>query len=221
MAEKVTVEIVDEIKDMVLDVASSYSKTLSGLSYSDIRLEVGEGKGTVAENGTQKYSSEDYGLSFGIRVLAGDRMIAPGYFGQVLGGADLPNLHKILKAGVKHAYQRAMANSERKASTKTRYAPLADSLYSTRLAPIEVHQDVVLAEYEIDPREVPLDKVVSYITDVSKAVRESDSQVKFNFVYGLTVLNRELFCSSEGASIDQSFAMTQGMAYISGPERYR
>ena len=214
MVEEVTVGIVDEIKDMVLDVASTYSKTLNGLNYADVRLEVGEGKGSVAENGTQKYSSQDYGLSFGIRVLAGDQTAAPGYFGQVLGGADLPNLHKILKSGVRHAYQRAMASAERKTSIKSRYAPLADSLYSTRLAPIQVHQDVVSAEYEIDPREVPLDEVVSYITDVSKAISESDSQVKFNFVYGLSVLNRELFCSSEGANIDQSFAMTQAMAYI-------
>ena len=214
MATSISIDVIDGIKSMVYDVASSYSKRLGGLKYIDIRLEVSEGKGAVAENGGEKHSAEDYGLSFGIRVLAGKQMVAPGYYGRLLGDADLSDLHKILRAGVRHAHRRAIVNAERKALVRGKYSPLADSLYSTWLAPIKIHQDVVPTVFATDPRAVPLDRVVSYITDVSRAVDSSNPQVRFNFIYGLTTLTRELFCSSEGANIDQSFAMTQGMIYV-------
>ena len=214
MATAVSVDIVDDIKPLVYDVATSYAKKQRGLRYADIRLELSEGKGAVAENGVEKSSAEDYGISFGVRVLAGDRIAAPGYFGQQLGSADLDNLYKLLKAGVRHAYRRAMANAERKHLAKGRYSGLSDSLYDSWLAPTNVFQDTVPAIYESDPRAVPLGDVVRCVTDTSKAVGDSDSQVMFNFVFGLTSLDRELFCSSEGANIDQTFAMTQGMSYV-------
>ncbi|MEE9199668.1 MAG: TldD/PmbA family protein, partial [Dehalococcoidia bacterium] len=66
MAGGITVDVVDEIKAMVYDVATTYSRGLKGLHYADIRLEVSEGKGAVAENGGEKYSAEDYGFSFGV-----------------------------------------------------------------------------------------------------------------------------------------------------------
>ena len=37
-----------------------------------------------------------------------------------------------------------------------------------------------------------------------------------NYISTLTQLSRELFASSEGALIDQSFALTQGLALVVG-----
>ena len=135
MATTVSVDIVDDLKPLVYDVATSYAKKQRGLRYADIRVEVSEGKGAVAENGVEKNSTEDYGISFGVRVMAGDRIAAPGYFGQQLGSTDLDDLLKLLRAGVRHAYRRAMANAERKYLAKGRYSGLSDSLYDSRLAP--------------------------------------------------------------------------------------
>ncbi len=214
MDQSISVGIIDNIKDLVYDVATSYAKKLKSTYYADIRVEVGEAQAAVAENGSERYSAQDYSFSFGVRVLAGKKAIAPGYFGQVLGSADLDNISEIIKNGVRHAYQRALANAKRKAQAKKIYGALAEGLHNAQLAHIEVHQDVVSADYEIDPRSVRLSDLAQYVKEVSKAMTSLSNEVKHTFTSGITGVSRHLFCSSEGANIDQSFALTQGMAFL-------
>ncbi len=214
MTARITVDVVDSFKQTVADLATSYMKSLQYLQYGDIRVEVGEGQVAFAENGNEKYSGDDYGLSFGIRVIAGKAIAAPGYYGRVLGKADLPQLEPILRDGIDHAYRRALANAERKARSRERFGPLGEMLYDTRLASIDVHQAVIPAQYTIDPRGVELAEISALVRDVSARVGAVDPKVKFNFVSAFTQLARELFCSSEGADIDQSFALSQGMTYV-------
>src|SRR5574341_910052 len=159
--QPITVEIIDRIKPMIFDVATRYRKTLRGCRYADIRVEVDEAQSAAAENGGSKHSSRDYGFAVGIRALSGDGMVAPGYFGRLLGAADLDRLAQVVKEGLRHAHHRARANAERKAAAKQEFGSLADALTSTSLAPIDIHQDVVPALYEIDPRSVPLGDLVS------------------------------------------------------------
>ena len=147
-------------------------------------------------------------------MLAGDGVVAPGYFGQALGAADLPFLGKRLAAGLKHAYERAVANARLKVHARNKYKDLGDSLYDTRLAPVEAHRDTVKAEYAVDPRRVRVEDMVRYVTDVSRAVQDVDEQLQYNAVSAVTLFSRELFTSSEGACIDQSFALTSGGAYV-------
>jgi len=214
MPAKITCDLVDQIKGRVFALATDHARSLPHTAYADIRIEVGEGVAAAAENGAEKMSVEDYGFSFGIRVLAGADTLAPGYFGQVLGAADLPRLEALLREGLAHAHQRALVNAREKWAARQRFGSLGESLYSTRLAPIEVHRAVVPARFEVDPRQVPLAEVTRYVTDVSRAVRDYKSDVKFNFASAITMLTRELFCSSEGANIDQSYALTQGLTYV-------
>jgi TldD protein len=214
MTKKITTDLIDQIKPMVADLAMSDAKRLGHLRYADLRIEIVEGKAAGAENGASKFSGEDYGFAFGIRVLAGDRMIAPGYFGQSLGAKDLDRLAEILKEGIRSAYRRAMANGEMKANVREKFGSLGESLMDTRLQPIQVRQELVPAEYVIDPRTMDLGEMVRYTTDVSKQVASSHAQLQYNYISTMTQLSRELFCSSEGASIDQSFALTQGMCYV-------
>ncbi len=96
---KITTDIIEQIKPIVFDLATGAPRRLLHCRYADLRVEAVEGKGAVAENGASKSSSEDYGFSFGARVLAGERSVASGYFGQSLGAADLPKLAEILKHG--------------------------------------------------------------------------------------------------------------------------
>ncbi len=214
MPPKITVDLIDGVKEMVEGLATRYARSLAHLRYADLRLEVAEGKAAAAENGDSKFSGEDYGFSMGVRVLAGERMVGPGYFGRSLGAADLSHLEKILKEGLQTAHRRAMANGEHKATAREKFPGLGDSLADTRLHPISVRQEVVSAEYEIDPRSVPLADMVRYTTDVSRQVRAVHAEVKHNYISTMTQLSRELFASSEGALIDQAFALTQGMCYI-------
>jgi len=61
------------------------AKRLPGMVYCDLRLQVKEEKSAMAENGYAKASGEDYVFDFGVRVIAGARLSAPGYYGRILG----------------------------------------------------------------------------------------------------------------------------------------
>jgi TldD protein len=76
-----------------------------------------------------------------------------------------------------------------------------------------VRHEVVPAVYDIDPRGVPLDHMVRFTQDVSARVGSVDPSLRYNYASTSTALCRELFASSEGALIDQSFALTQGLCY--------
>ncbi len=209
-----TVESLDRIKRTASDLVRQASKSLRHCRYADLRLELVEIKSARAENGSGKSASDDYAFGFGIRVLAGDPLPAPGYFGHRLGSADLPKLAPLIKAGLSQAYERAMANARSKAEMRKRFKELGDSLAGLTLAPIETHQDTVKAEYGIDPRSVSLAEVARYTTEVSRAVKGLGQRIRFNAIATSTSVSRELFASSEGTLIDQSFATTLGFCSV-------
>jgi len=211
---RVSVALIDAVAPMVETRVREAARRLPHLRYADLRLEVTEGKGAGSENGTPKYSGDDYGLALGARVLAGDRMIAPGYVGQTLGTADLADLDRIVREALERAYRRAMVNGEMKADAREKFGPLGEALADTRLHPIEVRQDTVAAVYRVDPRAMELAEMVRYATDVSRQVGAVHAGVKYNYVGTMTELSRELFVSSEGARIDQSFALTMGTCTV-------
>ena len=51
--------------------------------------------------------------------------------------------------------------------------------------------------------------------EILDKLKEHDSSVKFTATEIKTGIMRELFFSSEGAKIDQSFPLTQGVIYVS------
>jgi hypothetical protein len=78
---RITVDLVDTVTPLLEERVHSAARRLPHLRYADLRLEVTEAKGAGAENGTPKFSGDDQTLAIGVRVLAGDRMCAPGYVG--------------------------------------------------------------------------------------------------------------------------------------------
>jgi TldD protein len=214
MPHGIETELIERIKPLVEDLTTRQARALAHLAYADIRIDVSEGKFAASENGAAKSSGDDYGFAFGIRVLAGDRMVGPGYFGRGLGTADLAHLEQILKDGLLAAYRRAMANAELKADVKGKFGALGDALTDTRLCPIDARRDIVPATFEIDPRAVSVDEMNRFTRDISRQVAAQHQQVRYNYVSTMTELDRELFASSEGALIDQTFAVTQGMGYV-------
>src|SRR5262245_34634401 len=216
MPRGITTDLIDAIKEMVADLCTTWVRTLPDLVHADVRLEVTESKVASAENGEPKFASDDYGCAFGVRVLAGRRMVGAGYLGRTLGAADLPRLREILRDALGRAHRRAGANGEAKAEARGKFPGLGASLADTRLAPVRVSRDVVPAVYRVDPRTLPLGDMVRMATDVGREVRALDPRLTYSQIATLTELSRELFCSSEGALIDQAFALTQGMAYVVG-----
>ncbi len=216
MAHRIGTELIDRVKETVGGLAGEAGRGRPGLRYADIRLDVADGKVAVAENAAPKFANDDYACAFGVRVLAGARTSAAGHAGAALGAADVPRLERILREALDAAYRRAVANAEAKVEARQKFGALAESLGETRLAPIRIARAVVPAVFSIDPRSVPLDDVVRFTTELAREVAALDPGVKYSTLVTQTELTRELFCSSDGASIDQSFALTQGLLYVVG-----
>jgi TldD protein len=196
------------LRSLVMERATK----LPGMRYCDLRIEVKEGKGAVAENGSEKASSEDYVFDFGVRVIAGTRLSAPGYYGRILGSADADNIEAAVWQGTLQAHQRARTSARLKNLARGHFESLGDSITSTGLAPIPIAQDTVPATYTMDPRTVPLPEVVQMAVDGCRAVQGQSNRIVYVAASASTFLLRELFISSEGADIDQSFAQTEGLA---------
>ena len=81
MPPPVTVDILDRIRPNLASLGMERAKRLPGMVYCDLSLQVKEEKSALAENGYAKASGEDYVFDFGVRVIAGARLSAPGYYG--------------------------------------------------------------------------------------------------------------------------------------------
>src|SRR4030095_1567322 len=103
---RISVDLVDTVTPLIEEQVHSAARRLPHLRYADLRLEVTEAKGAGAENGTPKCAGDAQPPALGIRVLAGDRMSAPGYVGVTLGVADVPNLARIVGEALEEADRR-------------------------------------------------------------------------------------------------------------------
>lgn len=204
----------DRAKDEVLNVIESGRKALPEFFYGDVRLEASEGCAAYAEDGEPKASSRDFALALGVRVVAGNGTSASGYCGLTLGPSDVPRLSEIVREALLHAHERASASARRKVAAAQRFSAGGGSLSPCELAPIDVRREDVSAVYEIDPRTVDPQAACRLCTDVSKAIAGSSDRVRYNIVEGVSFLARELFASSEGALIDRSYALTEGLVYV-------
>jgi TldD protein len=190
------------------------ARSLPGLRYCDLRIEVREEKGALSENGSEKASAEDYAFDFGVRAIAGGRTSAAGYYGRVLGAADASNIESVVWEGLKQAHQRARASASEKARMRGRYPNLGASLAGAELAAVPAAQDTVPATFTADPRSVTVAETLRMAVDGCKALQDSGGRVLYCAASASTFLLRELFLSSDGADIDQSFAQTEGFAIV-------
>jgi len=206
------IETLDKLKAHVFKTLSAHYQSLDNCKYADLRFGISEFKSASSENGQSKDVTDDYDASFSVRVIAGE-MSSWGFYGQSLGRNDLKikKITSLIITAINTAYERAMANAKKKSEFKKK----ADSLTEVRLAKIKVCQDTVPADFEIDPQKIPLHKVLKTSMDVSRQMKELDPSVLYTATGIRTGITRELFCSSEGANIDQSLPLTQGVVYVS------
>ena len=210
MSGTVDIEFLEKVRSQIGALVTEDARKLPSLRYCDVRMQVKEEKGAAAENGVEKMSAEDYTFDFGVRVIAGAKASAPGYYGRLLGNADVDNIAQVVMEGIKEAHQRAVANARMKVRARGRFGSLGDALYDTQLAPVSIVEDSVPATYEQDPREVSLEETVRMAVDSCRAAQGAGDQVVYSATSASTFLLRELFCSSEGSIIDQTFAQTEG-----------
>ena len=214
MGQKVDIGLIDKTEDKLSNLVLETKNGLEDCSYVDLRVRVSEGQGASAQDGMMKFSIKDYKLSYGARVIAGKGLLAPGYFAETLGTVDVDSVPDVIRKGLHQAYERAVASSKIKSDRKNRWETLGQSLRSSELAPVKTCRDRIPAIYRISPIDISLGEVSRLAQEISKAVASHDSRVKMNQIIVETSLVRELFVSSEGANIDRTYALTQGLSWV-------
>lgn len=153
---------------------------------------------------------EDCSISFGVRILAGE-LSAWGFYGQPIGGSESTpkGFYKVLTHGIQRAHARAIANASKKAEFK----PFAPSLTGANLAKIEACKDRINPLFDEDPRDVSIKDILNLCTKISGEMHRK-CDVQYAAIDTQTSINRELFSSTEGACIDQSYPLTQAMVAV-------
>ncbi|MFH1256523.1 MAG: TldD/PmbA family protein [Candidatus Diapherotrites archaeon] len=212
---KASIEELDSAKDALSKALSSFAEKNKKLRYADVRLELGEGKGASALQGNVKGASEDYSVGLGVRVFAGEKnAVAGGFAGKTLGLEDLrkklgKNLNELLGLSLK----RALLNSTEKQRLAKKFPAYARGIHSTELAPVEVCVETVKAEFKKNPRDASLEELIERVEKVSKQLQQMNG-IATNSIGVLSGLNRKIFGSTEGALIDQTFALTEAFIFL-------
>ncbi len=213
MKKTITVNDLDSVKEKLTAAVSNILHN-NIVSYADIRLEASEGVGAYSEDGHPKVTSLDWGLSLGIRVIAGKHIQASGFYGRQLGITDYLDLENILRDGFQTAYLRAKANSIEKRLFKKQAGSFGKTLSSTRLAPIDVRQEVVKPDFDIDPRSVRPKEMTDFACQAAARAKVFHPHVRRVEVVVNTGISRQLFVSSEGTVIDQWTCSSGGTIFI-------
>ena len=208
------IELIDEVRERLAAMATDLVRRLPACRYLDIRLEVREAQRASAEDGRPRASGREATAAFGVRVIAGHPIPAPGYVGRSLAPDDLPHLPRLLRAACRRAHARAVAAAVGKAALRSTLPRLARTLADLPLAPIPVRRDTVPAAFRLDPREVPLQAVAALALETSRSLRDQHPALVHNAIHLLTERTRHCFASSEGACLDQDQALTQGWVTV-------
>lgn len=204
------IEVLEETKAGIKE-AVGYARSLKDCGYADLRVGLIEARTASSENGNPRIAKEDAHACFGVRVIAG-QVAAWGFYAQPLGRPELKGraLLKTLRHGIERAYERAIASSQRKQALRE----LAPALAPVRLSPIEICKDMVPARFEEDPRQIKIKEVLNEAVNITKQAKSLSPEMRFAFSMLSTGLTRELFFSTEGAELDQAYALCQATILV-------
>lgn len=125
-------------------------------------------------------------------------------------GIQPKNFQQNSHSGNKQGACKGNSNANKKAEFK----PIAPALTGVNLAKTDSSRDVIGAVFDEDPRNVSLKEVITLCTKISGEMHGISEDVQYAALDAQTGIRRELFCSTEGASIDQSYALTQGTVAV-------
>jgi TldD protein len=214
MPDRISVDLIEGLKEKVFTLVSDSQRNLSSCHYIDLRIGINESKYAVAQKGVPKEGREEAQMAFSVKSVAGDSLRASGYFASYLGTSDLKRLEEVITTGIQHSYRRALANAALKVKMKDLLGQLGGSISSMNLSPIEIHKDTVTLPFKEDPRGIPLKYIIKEAIGISGSMEELYESNGYNVISIYTAIARELFASSEGALIDQTYPLTEGFVYV-------
>lgn len=224
MAKRIEIGMLTPLwKERIVGILQDQYRKLRDMHFADLRMELGQGKGVAAENGIVRSAGDDYGMSFGIRVIAGDSsgMLAPGYEGRPVGAEEFEKLPAIITEAIETAHRRARVNAKEKGKFKVeltknpRFRDAAENVWEMRLTqPIWPNKPVTMeAIYRTDPMNYSLDALKKLTGDIASSFQKFGQELRYSFLGVGTGLSREFYANSLGVSIEQNFALSQAVVY--------
>lgn len=209
----------DRYKEELRDIVKAFGRRRAGCEHADVRIELDESRWATAECGDARLAERNVEGAFGVRVLARGTgqargMVAPGYYGGRLGPRDFRNFRGLLTRVLDHAWKRARANAEMKARVRRETSPIGESLWSAALRRESEVTAEVPPRHRIDPRGVDLDRIVALAVGISREAMTQDRSTKYVFVSAQTGMLRQVYASTAGSLIDQSWTLTEGNVYV-------
>ena len=179
---------------MIDTIKKSLNRGLElGATYVDVRMERNQMESVMAEDGKPKDASFSSEQGIGARALAG------GSWGfsalRLKEGAEGETIFKVVEDAVKLA--KAVKVSSKK----------------VELAEVKPVEDVVEAKFKIDPKRVSLEERMNICVEASGRMFKYDPAIKRAATAIASLSVDKTFCSSEGASIQQSQTVVFGTLY--------
>jgi TldD protein len=131
------------------------------------------------------------------------RVLADGAWGFVSTG-DIEGLN----TAVESAYKMA------KAAAITRREPI-------QLSEAQAYEDVVKAKIERDPREVPIDEKIKYMTDLTNTIHDYDERITAVTVKIRTASGKKFIATSDGSRIETPILLVWAYPWVSGKDGTR
>ncbi len=177
----------------VLDKAIEASASL-GADYIELRGESGFLEYIQMDDGRVNALTQRIEQGVAIRVLA------DGAWGFVSTG-NMDTLDKSITTAFKMA----------KAAAPTRKEPI-------QLAEIKAHEDVVKAKLKRDPRHVPIEEKIKYMSDMTKAIKDYDERITATTVKVRTASGKKFLLTSHGTRIESPVTLVWAYPWVSGKD---
>jgi len=98
-----------------------------------------------------------------------------------------------------------------KAAAPTRHEPI-------KLAEIKAHEDVVKAKVKRDPRHVPIEEKIKYMSDMTKGIKDFDERITATTIKVRTASGKKHLVTSHGTRIESPITLVWAYPWISGKE---
>lgn len=165
-----------------------------GATYVELRGENGFIEYIQMEDGRINALTQRLERGVGVRVLAN------GAWGFVTTGQldQLPD-------AVRNAY------SMSKAAGATRREPI-------ELADVKVHEDTIKSRAKRDPRHVPIEEKIEYMSDMTKEIRDFDERITAVTVKVRTASGTKYLMTSDGTKIQSPILLVWSLPWVTGKE---
>ncbi|MFW9919629.1 MAG: metallopeptidase TldD-related protein [Candidatus Thorarchaeota archaeon] len=179
-----------------LEKALEYGQNL-GASYVELRGESGFVEYIQMDDGRVNALTQRLERGVAIRVLA------DGAWGFVSTGEM-----NTLTESVENAYKMA------KAAAKTRHERI-------ELIDVKTHEEVIKSKGERDPRYVPIEEKIQYMTSITEIVRNYDPRISAVTVKVRTASGQKYIVTSDGTRIETPVLLVWVYPWVSGKEGIR